>query len=164
MGDLMVVALQTGLTQVATLMIGPERWNTPFMFEGLFDAPMSHHKMSHNQKQFADDLMRIDRFHVEQFAYLAEKMDSVKESDGTTLLDNTIFTYGSGLGDGATHQYSDLPIIIAGSGGGRFNGGMHLNCADATPLANLWLTQAQAMGVERDRFADSTGTVSQLLA
>jgi hypothetical protein len=164
MGDLMVVALQTGLTHVATLMIGPERWNTPFMFEGLFDAPMSHHKMSHNQKQFADDLMRIDRFHVEQFAYLAEKMDSVKESDGTTLLDNTIFTYGSGLGDGSTHQYSDLPIIMAGHGGGRFKGGMHLNCADATPLANLWLTQAQAMGVERDRFADSTGAVSQLLA
>ncbi len=116
MGDLMVVALQTGLTNVATFMIGPERWDTPYLYESLFDKPMSHHQMSHNQGKFFDELLRVDRFHMEQFVYLAEKMDSIVEVNGLSLLDNTLLTYGSGLGDGATHQYTDLPIIVAGSG------------------------------------------------
>ena len=164
MGDLMVVALQTGLTRVATLMVGPERWNTPFMFESLFDKPVSHHLMSHSQKEYGNELLKIDRFHVEQFAYLVEKMDAIQEADGSTLLDNTIFTYGSGLGDGATHQYSDLPIVVAGSGGGELRPGQHLHCSEGTPLANLWLTQARVMGVDLDRFADSTEVVPQLLS
>lgn len=159
----MVIALQTGLTNVATFMVGPERWDTPFLYESLFDKPMSHHQMSHNQAKFLDQLMRVDRFHMEQFVYLVEKMDGILEADGTSLLDNTIFTYGSGLGDGATHQYNDLPTIIAGSGGGRLVTGKHLNMPDGTPLANLWLTQAQLMGVEMPRFADSTGPLGQLL-
>jgi len=163
MGDLMIAALQTGLTNVATLMVGPERWDTPFMYESLFDRPMSHHQMSHNQNKFVKQLLQVDRFHMEQFAYLVKKMDSIQEANGSTLLDNTLFTYGSGLGDGATHQYSDLPVIVAGSGGGKLRTGHHLHCASGTPLANLWLTQAQAMGVPVKRFADSSGTVSQLM-
>ena len=163
MGDLMIVAMQTGLTNVCTLMIGPERWDTPFTFEGLFEKPMSHHQMSHNQRKFSEELMAVDRFHMEQYAYMVERMDSIEEENGSTLLDNTLFTYGSGLGDGSTHQYSDLPIVVAGNGGGRFKTGMHLNCEEATPLANLWLTQAKLMGVDLPRFADSTGVVSQLL-
>jgi hypothetical protein len=163
MGELMVAALQTGLTNVATLMIGPERWDTPFLYESLFDKPMSHHQMSHNQRRFMKQLLEVDRFHMEQFAYLVKKMDAIEEADGSTLLDNTIFTYGSGLGDGATHQYTELPIIVAGSGGGRLRTGRHLHCADGTPLANLWLTHAHVMGLNRKRFADSTGPVGELL-
>ena len=83
--------------------------------------------------------------------------------DGTTLLDNTLLTYGSGLGDGATHQYNDLPIVVAGGKALGFKSGQHLHCADGTPLANLWLTQARAMGIERKRFADSSGTLDSLL-
>ncbi len=162
MGDLMVVALQTGLTRVATFMVGPERWDTPFTYESLFDKPMSHHQMSHNQKEFVDELLKVDRFHMEQFAYLVNKMDSTMEADGSTLLDNTIFTYGSGLGDGATHQYSDLPIIVAGSGGGQLKNGVHLHLEPGTPLANLWLTQARALGLNQQQFADSSGVLSQL--
>ena len=165
MGDLMIVALQTGLTRVATMMIGPERWNTPYMFEGVFDKPRSHHQMSHNQTKFVDDLAKVDRFYMEQFAYLIEKMAGIKEANGSTLLDNTIFTYGSGLGDGASHQYNKLPLIMAGRGGGKLrSGGQHLNVPTGTPLANLWLAQAQVMGVKRDRFADSTAPLGQVLA
>lgn len=163
MGDLMVAALQTGLTNVATLMVGPERWDTPFLYETLFDKPMSHHQMSHNQDRYIKQLLQVDRFHMEQFAYLAQKMLDITEADGSSLLDNTIFTYGSGLGDGATHQYTDLPIIVAGSGGGKLQTGRHLHCADGTPLANLWLTHAKVMGAKGQRFADSTGIVPQLL-
>lgn len=163
MGDLMIAALQTGLTNVATLMIGPERWDTPYLYESLFDKPMSHHQMSHHQHQYLNDLMRVDRFHMQQFAYLVKKMDSIKEFAGTSLLDNTIFTYGSGLGDGATHQYTDLPIIVAGSGGGQLQTGRHLHCSKGTPLSNLWLTHAQTMGLPAERFADSTGPVEALV-
>ena len=161
MGDLMVVALQTGLTNMTTFMVGPERWDTPYKFEGLFDQPRSHHQMSHNQTKMIDDLLKVDRFHMQQYAYLIEKMDAIEQADGTSLLDNTLFTYGSGLGDGSTHQYNDLPIIVAGAGK-RTRSGMHINMAEGTPLANLWLTQAQMMGVEIPQFADSTGTVAPL--
>ena len=82
MGDLMVVALQTGLTNVATFMVGPERWDTPYLFESLFQKPRSHHGMSHNQGKYIDDLLKVDRFHMEQFAYLLEKMDTIREANG----------------------------------------------------------------------------------
>ena len=163
MGDLMVVALQTGLTNVATFMVGPERWDTPYLFEGLFDQPRSHHQMSHNQTKMIDDLLRVDRFHMEQYVYLVNRMSRIEEADGTTLLDNTLFTYGSGLGDGSTHQYNDLPIIMAG-GGKRTTTGQHINMAEGTPLANLWLTQARMMGLETERFADSTGEIEAVKA
>ncbi len=181
MGDLMVTALQTGLTNVATFMVGPERWDTPYLFESLFDKPKSHHMMSHNQGRYMNDLIKVDYFYMEQFAYLCEKMNNIEEANGKSLLDNIIFTYGSGLGDGSTHQYSALPIVVAGSGGGKFITGKHLNVSaksglikkvngtyktpeGGVPLANLWLTQAQAMGLKLDRFADSTGAISSLLA
>ena len=137
--------------------------------------------MSHNQGKFINDLLKVDHFHMQQFAYLIDKMDAIQESDGTTLLDNTIFTYGSGLGDGATHQYNALPIIVAGSGGGNLVTGKHINMATEVndgskqhgkyrqlyhgmPLANLWLTQAKALGLNIDSFADSSGEISQLIA
>ena len=181
MGDLMVAALQSGLTNVATFMVGPERWDTPYLFESLFDKPKSHHQMSHNQGRFIEDLIKVDHFYMEQFAYLVEKMDRIEEANGKSLLDNILFTYGSGLGDGATHQYSALPIIVAGSGGGKFITGKHLNVSSKSglvkkvngtyktseggvPLADLWLTQARAMGVEIDRFADSTGVLPFLMS
>ena len=153
--------MQTGLTNVATFMVGPERWNTPYLFEGLFDEPKSHHQMSHNQTKMINDLLKVDRFHMEQFAYLVQKMNATEEADGTSLLDNTIFTYGSGLGDGSTHQYNDLPIIVAG-GGNHVTSGKHIHMHEGTPLANLWLTQARILGLKMDRFADSTGEIGAL--
>ena len=164
MGDLMVAAFQTGLTNVATLMIGPERWDTPYRFESLFDNPMNHHQMTHNPHKFVDQLLQIDKFYIEQYAYITNKMDSVIESDGSTLLDNTLFTYGSGLGDGTTHQYNDLPILIAGGAKLGLAQGKHIHVADETPLANLFLTQAQAFGMQVDSFADSNSTITGLTA
>lgn len=163
MGDLMVTALQSGLTNVATFMVGPERWDTPYMFDGLFDKPRSHHGMSHNQTKMIDDLLKVDHFHMEQFAYLVHRMQNITEADGSTLLDNTLFTYGSGLGDGSTHQYNDLPIVMAG-GGARVKTGLHVNMAEGTPLANLWLTQAKLMGLPLQHFADSAGEISDIVA
>lgn len=164
MGDLLVTALQAGMTNVGTMMVGPERWTTPTNWEGILDKPHSHHAMTHNPKEHLEDLLKLDRFHVSAFARLLERMDNIEEANGTTLLDNTIFTLGAGMGDGTTHQYNDLPLVVAGGGGGTLKLGQHIHCPAGTPLANLWLTQLQALGVERKSYADSSGILSEILA
>ena len=163
MGDLLVTALQSGLTNVGTLMVGPERWTTPTNWEGILDKPHSHHAMTHNPQQHLEDLLKLDNFHVSAYARLLERMDGIEEANGTTLLDNTIFTLGAGMGDGTTHQYNDLPLVVAGGGGGTLKQGKHIHCKPGTPLANLWLTQLQTLGVQRESYADSTGTLSEIL-
>jgi len=152
------------LTNVGTLMVAPERWGTPFRYEGIFDRPRSHHAMTHNQAKFVEDLLKLDHFHVSAFARLLRKMDDIEEANGTTLLDNTIFTLGAGLGDGSTHQYNDLPVVVAGGGGGKLKLGRHIHCETGTPLANLWLTQLHALGIDRKEYADSTGGLPSILA
>lgn len=164
MGDLLVTALQSGLTNVGSLMVGPERWTTPTNWEGILDKPHSHHAMTHNQQEHVNNLLKLDRFHISVFARLLGRMDTIEEAGGTTLLDNTIFTLGAGMGDGATHQYNDLPLIIAGGGGGKLKLGKHIHCRSETPLANLWLTQLQCLGIDQKTYADSTGTISEILA
>jgi len=162
MGDLLVTALQAGLTSVGTLMVGPERWTTPTNWEGILDKPQSHHAMTHAPHDHLEDLLKLDRFHVSAYARLLQRMDNIEEADGTTLLDNTIFTLGAGMGDGTTHQYNDLPIVVAGGGGGTLLLGKHMHCKPGTPLANLWLTQLHALGIEHDHYADSNGTLTEI--
>ena len=164
MGDLLVTALQIGLTNVGTLMVGPERWTTPTNWEGILDKPYSHHAMTHAIQHHMEQLLKLDRFHISAFARLLERMEGIEEANGTTLLDNTIFTLGAGMGDGTTHQYNDLPLVVAGGGSGALKLGHHVHCKRGTPLANLWLTQLQALGIERKKYADSTGTVAEILA
>ena len=163
MGDLLITALQTGVTNVGTLMVGPERWTTPTNWEGILDKPHSHHHMTHAPHEYIEELLKLDRFHIFAFARLLDRMDSIEEAGGTTLLDNTIFTLGAGMGDGTTHQYHDLPIVVAGGGGGTLKQGKHIHCNLGTPLANLWLTHLQALGCEREKYADSTGTLSEMM-
>ena len=162
MGDLLVTALQIGVTNVGTLMVGPERWTTPTNWEGILEKPHSHHAMTHAPQDYIEELLKLDRFHVSAFARLLERMDGIVEAGGTTLLDNTIFTLCAGLGDGTTHQYNDLPVVVAGGGGGTLKLGKHVHCERKTPLANLWLTYLQSLGIEREAYADSTGTLSQI--
>jgi hypothetical protein len=164
MGDLLVTALQSGVTNVGTLMVGPERWTTPTNWEGILEKPHSHHAMTHSPHVHLEDLLKLDNFHISAFARLLEQMDSIEEANGTTLLDNTIFTLGAGMGDGTTHQYNDLPLVVAGGGGGTLKLGKHVHCETGTPLANLWLTQLQCLGIERESYADSTGIMAELLA
>lgn len=162
MGDLLVTALQVGLTNVGTLMVGPERWTTPTNWEGILDKPHSHHAMTHAPHNHLEDLLKLDRFHVSAYARLVERMKTIEEPGGTTLLDNTIFTLGAGMGDGTTHQYNDLPVVVAGGGHGQIKHGHHVHCRAGTPLANLWLTHLQTLGIEKKSYADSTGTISEM--
>ena len=162
--DLMLAAMQMGITNVSTFMIGPERWDASLMYEGVFPKPVQHHSMTHNQKkeEVAKELQKIDIFHMEQFAYLISRMKEMKEIDGSNLFDNSLVTYGAGLGDGATHQYFDLPMIVAGKGQGQIKQGRFIKCKSGTLNSNLWLTLANLMGLEIESFADSNGVISDL--
>lgn len=162
--DLMLAALQMGITNVSTFMIGPERWDASLMYEDVFPKPVQHHNMTHNQKkeEVAKELQKIDIFHLEQFSYVISRMKELKEANGTNLFDNSLITYGAGLGDGATHQYFDLPMIVAGKGQGQVKQGRFIKCKSGTLNSNLWLTLANLMGLELDSFADSTGIISDM--
>ena len=161
--DLMILAFQMGLTNICTFMIGPERWDATLLYEGVFDKPVQHHNMTHNQKGNGyKEVQKIDIFHMQQYAYILSRMKAVKESDGSSLLDNSIVTYGAALGDGATHQYFDLPLIVAGKAQGQVKQGRFIRCKSGTLNSNMWLSIAKLMGLEIGSFADSTGLVSDM--
>lgn len=125
MGDLLVLAFRQDLTRVATLVIDPERWDTPRMYHGVFDKPQNHHVLTHTQGDEAmEKLARIDRFHLEQFTYVVGKMKAIPEGTGT-LLDHSAVVIGSGLSEGNSHSYKDLPIVIAGRAGGTLKSGFY---------------------------------------
>lgn len=161
--DLVLLAFQMGITNVSTFMIGPERWDATLMYEGVFDNPVQHHNMTHNQKgEGYKGVMKIDLFHMQQYAYVIKRMKEIKESDGSTMLDNSIVAYGAGLGDGSTHQYYDLPMVVAGRAQKQMKQGRFLKVNSGTLNSNLWLSFAQMMGLEIDSFADSDGGISEL--
>ena len=161
--DLVLLAFQMGITNVSTFMIGPERWDATLMYEGVFDKPVQHHNMTHNQKgEGYKEVQKIDIFHMQQYAYVIQRMKEIKEADGSTMLDNSIVAYGAGLGDGSTHQYYDLPMIVAGRAQNQMKQGRFLKVKSGTLNSNLWLSFAQMMGLKIDSYADSTGTISEL--
>jgi hypothetical protein len=152
--ELFVLAFQNDLTRVATLVIDPERWDSPRMFHGLFDKPQNHHVLTHTKGDEAKAAVaKIDRFHVEFYAHVVERLKA------TGLLDSTTLVMGSGISDGDQHNYADLEVLIAGGGWKRG----HFHYEGKRPLADLWLTMAQSAGVKRERFADSTGAIAGLI-
>ena len=164
MGDLMILALQTDLTRVSTMMVAPERWDSPLMFEDVFEKPILHHGWTHNQnnKQVLSDLEKLDHFYMRQFSKICQKMDAIQEGDGT-LLDNMMFTYGSGLSSGMLHECTNLPTVIAGSAGGQLKTNRHDQHAKGTPIANLWVSMAKVMGCPVKQLGDSTGLLKGFL-
>jgi hypothetical protein len=160
---LMILAFQMGITNICTFMIGPERWDATLMYEGVFDKPVQHHNMTHNQKGNGYlGVQKIDIFHLQQWAYMLKRMKETKEADGSSMLDNSLVTYGAALGDGATHQFYDLPMIVAGKGQGQIKQGRLIKMKSGTLNSNLWLTLAQLMGLKIDSYADSSGVISDL--
>jgi hypothetical protein len=158
MCDLMVLAFQTDLTRVVTLPFANDGSNRPYK---MIEVSEGHHDLSHHQRNAEKQakLKKINTFHIKQFAYLLEKLKGVKESDGSTLLDNSMIVYGSGIGDGDRHNHDDLPILLAGKGGGTIEAGRHLVFHRDTPLMNLYLALFERMGAPTARFGDSTGVL-----
>jgi len=160
MAELFVLAFQQDLTRVATLVVDPERWDSPRMFHDVFDKPQNHHVLTHTKGADAKAaITKIDRFHIEFYAHVVARMKSIREGD-RTLLDSCVLAMGSGISDGDSHNYRDLQVLLAG--GGLQRG--HLRYDGDRPLADLWLTLARQGGVRRERFADSTGPLRELVA
>ncbi len=160
MADMMVLAFQTDLTRVCTFMWANEGSNRSFREIGV---PEGHHDLSHHGglKEKQDKLMQINQFQVTQLAYMLEKMQAIKEPDGT-LLDNSMIVFGGGISDGNRHNHDDLPVLLAGRGGGTIKSGRHIVYPDYTPMANLFLAMLDRVGVKTDSLGDSNGRLQQL--
>ncbi|MCA9203110.1 MAG: DUF1552 domain-containing protein [Planctomycetales bacterium] len=156
MAELFVLAFQQDLTRVATLVIDPERWDSPRMFHGVFDKPQNHHVLTHTKSEEAKAaLTQIDRFHVEFFAHVVRRLSEIQDGE-RSLLESCCVAMGSGISDGDSHNYGDLQVLLAGTCGGSIRPGRHLHFDGQRPLADLWLSLAQTAGSQRNRFADST--------
>ncbi len=162
MFDLQVLALQGDLTRITTFQLARETSNRTYPEIG---APDPHHPTSHhsNNPEKLDKLAKINAFHVSLFAYFLGKLKATPDGDGT-LLDHSLYLCGSGMGNPDVHDHTNLPILLAGGGGGTHKGGRHIRYAEPTPLANLHLTMLDKVGVKLDAFADSTGKLNELYA
>jgi hypothetical protein len=160
LADLMVLAFQCDLTRVCSFAFANDGSNRPYKF---LDVSEGHHDLSHHGGDAAkhEKIKKINRFHITQLAYLLERLKSIKEGDGT-LLDNCLIVYGSGIGDGDRHNHDDLPILLAGKGGGAVKPGRHLRYAKDTPLMNLYVSLLERVGAPVASFGDSTGQLSDL--
>lgn len=157
--DLQVLAWQTEMTRISTLMVAVENSNTVYPKSGIRDAfhPLSHHS---NVRANKEKLAQLNAYHVSMFAYLLERMRNTPDGDGT-LLDNSILLWGSGMSDSNVHNHDPVPVIVAGGGSGAIAGNRHIRVPveQKKPLSNLHLALLQKANVNVERFGDSTGTV-----
>lgn len=160
MGDMLVLAFQADVTRICTFIFEPEGSGRSYPEIGVRGG---HHNLSHHggKADVVEQIMKIERHHATQFAYILEKLKAVRESDGT-LLDHCMIAYGSGLGDGDRHDHKDLPILLAGKGGGSLEPGRHIRYPSGTPLTNLWLSLLDRAGIKVDSLGDSTGLLKGL--
>lgn len=160
MFDLQVLAMQGDVTRVLTFQLAREASTRTYPECGVNDPhhPLSHHS---NDPEKLVKLAQINAYHVSLFAYFLGKLQATKDGDGT-LLDHSLYLYGSGMGNSDVHDHVDLPIVVAGGGAGKLKGARHIRYKEPTPLANLHLTLLEKMGVKMEAFADSKGWVDEL--
>jgi len=161
MFDLQVLALQGDVTRVITFQLARETSTRTYPEIGVAEA---HHPLTHNggDPEKLAKVAKINAFHVSLFAYFLNKLKATPDGDGS-LLDHSVYLYGSGMGNPDVHDHVNLPILVAGGGGGKLKGGRHIKYAEPTPLANLHLTLLDKVGVRVDAFADSQGKIKELL-
>ena len=160
MMDLLALAYQVDMTRISTFMLAREVSGRAYPEIGVSD---SHHPLSHHQDEPAklDRLSKVNEYHFRQFAYLVDKLAATPEGDGT-LLDNTLFLYGSGISDSNTHFHEDLPIALVGGKAAGIEGGRFVRYPKGTPLANLHVALLDKLGFPVDEFGDSTGKLDRL--
>jgi hypothetical protein len=159
--DLLVVALQADVTRVASLLYAKEASTRSYPELGFADAhhPLTHHR---GRTELIEKATKIQCHHLEQFAYLVQKLKSTKEGDGT-LLDHSMVVYGSSMSDPNQHLHYNVPCVLLGRGDGSIKPGRHVVYPNnETPQTNLWLTLLDRMGVQAEKLGDSTGKVEHL--
>lgn len=161
MFDMMTLAFQTDSTRVATFLLANEGSNRPFPEIGIAEG---HHSLTHhmNKKDLMDKVAQIDLWYVKQLARFLQKMDQTKDIDGHSLLHNSMIIYGSGNADGNRHTHTNLPVILAGAGGGTLASGRFAKFG-SVPMSNLLLGLADRMGTKGiERLGDSTGRLQAI--
>ncbi|MDE0110512.1 MAG: DUF1552 domain-containing protein [Bryobacterales bacterium] len=161
MFDLQVLAMQADITRVITFQLARETSTRTYPEVGV---PEPHHPLTHhgNNPEKIAKVAKINAFHVSLFAGFLEKLKSTPDGDGS-LLDHTLYLYGSGMGNPNVHDHTNLPILVAGGAAGSMQGGRHIKYDEPTPLANLHLTLLEKVGIHLDSFGDSQGTIDELL-
>lgn len=156
--DLVVLAFQSDATRVASMMFANDVSGRNFSF--LDGVSGGHHELSHHENNEAKiaQYQKINRWHVEQFATMLQKLKAIPEGNGT-LLDHCMIVFGSSMSDGNRHDPDNLPILLGGGGGGTLKTGQHLAVEGMVPLCNLYLTMLQKMGYSTDSFGDSDGVL-----
>lgn len=159
MYEMLALAFETDSTRVATMLLAHDGSNRVFPEIGIAEG---HHSLSHHRDD--PDMIRkveqIDRFYATQFAGFLGRLESKKDLDGNSILHNSMIVYGCGNSDGNRHTHTNLPVVVAGNGGGRLNPGQYLQ-SQPTPMCNLYLSMLDQMGVPAlERFGDSTGRLS----
>jgi hypothetical protein len=161
MFDILVLAFQTDSTRVATFLMAHDGSNRSFDQIGISEG---HHDLTHhmNRKDWVDKVADIDLWYVKQLAKFLEKLNRVQDADGKTLLHNSMIVYGSGNADGNRHTHSNLPILLAGHGGGALRAGRYVKVS-ARPLTNSYLRMAHILGMDNlTRFGDSTEPLKEI--
>jgi hypothetical protein len=161
MYDLMALAFQTDSTRVVSFAVAPEGSNRPFPTLGISEG---YHFLTHhfgNQEKVAK-VAKIERWYMDRFARFLRQLDAMKEPDGTTVLDNSMIVYGCAIGDGNRHNHDELPIVLAGGGGGTLQPGRHVSLPQPMPMTNLYTAMLDRMGVKAERVGDSTGRLEDV--
>jgi hypothetical protein len=160
MSDLLVIAFQTDMTRVVTFMLAREGSNRSYRSIGISDG---HHSVTHHQNdpEKIAKTVKINELHVKTFAYLLQKLQSTPDGDGS-LLDHSMFLYGSSINDGNAHTHHDLPLVLAGGASGQLKGGRHIRYPQETPMNNLLLAMLDKAGIPAEHLGDSTGKAQYL--
>ncbi len=161
MYDMMLLAFQTDSTRVATFVLGHDGDNRSFGHIGIGEG---HHDLSHHQNipDRVAKVAAIDKWYADRFAAFLQRLDAVKDVDGKSLLYNSRIVYGSGNADGNRHSHDNLPVVLAGAGGGTLTPGRYVDHG-GQPMTNLFLTLADQAGVQGlERFGDSTGRLGNV--
>jgi len=161
MMDMMVLAFQTDSTRISTFLLAHDGSNRSFNEIGVSSG---HHNISHHKgnAENLDQIQKIDQFYLTQLAYFLQRMKDTEDVDGNSLLHNSMIVYGSGISDGDRHNHDDLPVIVAGGGGGAFTPGRHVDLNEEVPLSNLYVRMLNEFGVETKSFGDSTGVLKKI--
>jgi hypothetical protein len=159
--DMMVLAFKTDTTRISTFLMAHDGSNRSFAEIGVNDG---HHSISHHKgnKDNLAKIAKIDAFYLEQLSYFLDKLKATEDVDGKSLLHNSMIVYGGCISDGDRHNHDDLPILLAGHGGGSFKPGRHVELGENVPLSNLYLRMLHEFGIKEPRFGDSTGLLRKI--
>ena len=160
MFDLQLLAYQADLTRIITFLMTPELSAQTYPEIGV---PDPHHALSHheNKPESLAKLTKVGSFHTELFAYYLDRLHTTQDGDAS-LLDQVMILYGSGMSNSNLHNIQNLPILLAGGGGGQLPRGRHIRYPEKTPLANLYMALLGKLNVPVEQFGDSTGTLQYL--